>query len=64
MKKTFISISVFIFISLLFSALYYFAHKEKVDLNQDLSFIIYSIIGASSVFFGPLLQKIFNRLFT
>jgi len=63
MKKIFINISVFIFISVLFSFLYYLTHQDEIVLSQDFSFIIYSLIGASSVFFAPLLQKFFNQLF-
>jgi|688.fasta_scaffold420768_2 hypothetical protein len=61
-KKSFLTDLVFfICLSFLFSISYYFFNKKEIDKTKDYEFIVYSIIGASSVIFVPLIQKMFKK---
>lgn len=61
-KKMFLrDLILFIVLSFLFSISYYFFNKNEIDQSRNYEFIIYSIIGASSVIFVPLIQKLFKK---
>jgi len=61
-KKSFLTDLVFfICLSFLFAISYYFFNKKEIDKTKDYEFIVYSIIGASSVIFVPLIQKMFKK---
>ena len=52
---------LFIALAILFAALYYLFNKEEINKTNNYEFVIYSILGASSVIFVPLIQKLFRK---
>lgn len=61
MKKVFIELGIFLFIFLVFSVVYYFLNKTKIDHTKNYDFLIIILIGASSVFVVPFLQNFFKK---
>jgi hypothetical protein len=61
-KNSFVKdLLLFIGLFILFTTLYYFFNKKEIDTSKNYEFIITSLIGASSVIFVPLIQKLFKK---
>ena len=62
MRYILVNTAVFIFTVLLFTGLYYFFDQAEINESQDFSFVVYALIGGSSVFFAPWLEKAFKYI--
>lgn len=61
-KNSFVKdLLLFIGLFILFTTLYYFFNKKEIDTSKNYEFIITSLIGASSVIFVPIIQKLFKK---
>ena len=59
--KKYSDIIIFLVVYVVFSTTYYLIYREEITRTKDYEFLIIGLIGASAVFFVPLIQKLLKK---